>query len=122
MTSLYEKIGGDDAVTAAVGLFYEKVLADELTRPFFDGLDMEQQVRKQIAFMSWALGGPSEYRGRDLRTAHAGLVRNRGLDDRHFDAIAGHLQATLEELDVPRDLIAEALGLIASTRAEVLGR
>jgi hemoglobin len=119
--SLFERLGGENAMVAAVELFYSKVLADEVTRPFFEGLDMETQTRKQIAFMTWAFGGPSEYRGRDLRTAHGKLL-SRGLGDEHFDAVAQHLTETLKELDVGQPLIDEALGIVASTRRDVLGR
>jgi hemoglobin len=120
--SLYERIGGEAAVAAAVDLFYEKVLADERTRPFFEGLDMAAQVKKQVAFMTVAFGGPNEYRGRDLRTAHARLVKEKGLTDVHFDAVAQHLKATLSDLKVPADLIDEALTIVAGTRDQVLGR
>ena len=72
--SLYERIGGEAAVMAAVDLFYKKVLEDELTRPFFAGLDMAAQSRKQVAFMMWAFGGPEPYKGRPLREAHKKLV------------------------------------------------
>src|SRR4051812_15824146 len=97
--SLYERIGGEGAVMAAVDLFYKKVLADPQTQRFFDGLDMQVQVKKQVAFMMWALGGPAEHKGRDLGEAHAKL-RTQGLNDSHFDAVAGHLLATLRELGV----------------------
>lgn len=107
---------------AAVDLFYKKVLDDELTRPFFTGLDMDQQIRKQIAFMTVAFGGPDQYKGRDLRAAHAGLVKNRGLNDAHFDAVAKHLSATLTELGVEQQLVDEAIGIVATTRDTVLGR
>jgi hemoglobin len=117
--SLYDRIGGEAAIMAAVDRFYEKVLADPVTRPFFDGLDMEAQTRKQVAFMAWAFGGPEEYKGRDLQQAHAKLVR-RGLADQHFDAVAGHLASTLRELGVAEDLIAEALTRVAGTRSQVL--
>ncbi|HEX6275498.1 MAG TPA: group 1 truncated hemoglobin [Polyangiaceae bacterium] len=120
--SLYDRIGGEPAIMAAVDLFYEKVKNDEVTRPFFDGLDMNSQVQKQIAFMSRALGGPVEYHGKDLRVAHARLVRDKGLGDAHFDAVATHLRATLEELGVQKDLVEEALTAIAGMRDEVLGR
>jgi hemoglobin len=120
-TSLYERIGGETAVMAAVDLFYQKVLDDELTGPFFNGLDMKAQVTKQVAFMTWALGGPSEYKGRDLRTAHAGLVK-RGLNDQHFDAVARHLEATLRELGVADELIKEAVGIVGAQRDVVLNR
>jgi hemoglobin len=119
--SLYDRIGGEAAVLAAVVLFYKKVLADETTKSFFSELDMEKQTQKQIAFMTWAFGGPAEHKGRDLREAHAGLVK-RGLNDVHFDAVAKHLKATLEELGVEPELVNEALTIVGGTRKEVLGR
>ena len=98
-----------------------KILADELTRPFFADLDMEAQSRKQVAFMAWAFGGPTEFKGRSLRAAHSHLLR-LGLSDAHFDAVAGHLQSTLRELGVEESLINESLAIVASTRGQVLGR
>jgi hemoglobin len=120
--SLYERIGGEPAIMAAVDLFYAKIMKDDVTRPFFEGLDMNAQVQKQIAFMSRALGGPVEYRGRNLRVAHAKLVGEKGLGDPHFDAVATHLRSTLEELGVAKDIVDEALAAIAGLRNEVLGR
>lgn len=121
-TSLYERLGGENAVMAAVDIFYEKVLADDVTRPFFEGLEMSAQTKKQVAFMTRAFGGPAAYQGRDLRTAHADLVTKKGLSDVHFDAVARHLDATLRELGVAQDAIDEALAIVSSTRDEVLGR
>jgi hemoglobin len=120
--SLYERIGGEAALMAAVDLFYAKVLANELTRPFFDALDMQAQIRKQISFMSWALGGPESYRGRDLTTAHAQLVKAKGLSDAHFDAVVVSLEQTLLELGIARPLVDEVLGTVGQTRSSVLGR
>ena len=48
---LFEKIGGEAAVNAAVDLFYRKVLADEELAPFFETVDMEEQHKKQKAFL-----------------------------------------------------------------------
>lgn len=120
--SLYERIGGEAALMAAVDLFYEKVLANELTRPYFQSLDMNTMVRKQIAFMTWALGGPDAYKGRDLAAAHAHLVQAKGLSDVHFDAVAQSLEATLVELGVERALVDEVLAVVSTTRGSVLGR
>jgi hemoglobin len=120
--SLYERIGGEPAIMAAVDIFYTKVMEDSLTRPFFAGLDMKVQVKKQIAFMSRALGGPVEYQGRNLRAAHAKLVKEKGLGDVHFDAVAGHLKSTLEELGVEAAIVTEALTAIGGMRDDVLGR
>lgn len=119
--SLYDRLGGPAAVMAAVDIFYQKVLADPVTAPYFSGLDMQAQVKKQVAFMTWAFGGPDEYKGRDLRTAHHQLVK-RGLADVHFDAVSTHLAATLKEMGVEQALIDEAIGRIVPTRNEVLSR
>jgi hemoglobin len=118
--SLYERLGGEEAVSAAVGLFYAKVMADADLAPFFAGIDIDRLVKKQIAFMTMAFGGPHRYTGRDLRSAHAPLVA-RGLAGRHFDAVAAHLAAALRELAVPEDLVAEVLDLVGATRKDVLG-
>lgn len=120
--SLYERLGGQPAVLLAVKIFYDKVLADENTRGFFSDLDMEQQVKKQVAFMTRVFGGPPEYAGRNLRDAHRDLVQRRGLGDSHFDAIAKHLQSTLEELGIAPELVQETMSIVASTRKDVLNR
>lgn len=119
--SLYDRIGGEAAVNAAVELFYRKVLTDYRINRFFDKSDMDAQVAKQKAFFTMAFGGPNQYSGKDLRTAHARLV-SIGLDSSHFDAVMEHLGATMKELQVPDELIAEAAAIAESTRDDVLGR
>jgi hemoglobin len=68
-----------------------------------------------------AFGGPNEYTGKDMRDAHAPLVE-KGLNDSHFDAVATHLQNTLEELGVSADLVQEVMNIAGSTREDVLCR
>lgn len=120
--TIFEEIGGFDAILAAVDIFYSKVMQDKLLAPFFEHLDMDSQGNKMVSFMAWAFGGPEEYKGRDLRIAHQGLVKNMGLTDQHFDAVATHLKSTLEELDVSNALIQRVLDLVGSTRDEVLNK
>ena len=119
--NLYEKIGGDAAVNAAVDIFYRKVLSDDRINYFFEGVDMERQAAKQKAFLTMAFGGPNNYTGKDMREGHAHLVKN-GLNDSHFDAVVENLGATLKELNVPDELIAQAAAIAESTRNDVLGR
>lgn len=119
--SIYDQIGGEAAVNAAVDLFYRKVLADNRIKHFFDGIDMNRQAAKQKAFLTMALGGPNKYTGADMRKAHAHLVA-KGLNDSHFDAVMENLGATLKELNVPGNLIAQAAAIAESTRKDVLGR
>ena len=120
--SIFTDIGGFEAIIAAVDIFYDKVIHDELLEPFFRHLDMDSQQQKMVAFMAWAFGGPDEYKGRDLRAAHQGLVQKMGLNDRHFDTVAMHLRSTLEELDVDEELIQRVISLVASTRDDVLNK
>jgi len=122
MSTLYEKIGGEPAVDAAVDLFYKKVLADERIKHFFEGVDMEKQHRMQKGFLTFAFGGPNNYSGKGMAVAHRKLVEEKGLDDSHFDAVIEDLGATLVELGVPDELIAEAAGIAESVRDPVLGR
>lgn len=120
-TSLFEQLGGAAAVDAAVDIFYRKVLSDYRINRFFDNSDMEKQAAKQKAFLTMAFGGPNNYTGADMRTAHAKLVK-MGLNASHFDAVMEHLTATLVELSVPPALIAQVAAIAESTRADILGK
>ena len=117
--SLFDRIGGAPAVTAAAELFYRKVLADPTLSSYFDDVDLGRQVAKQAAFLTVALGGPAAYTGRDLRAAHAPLP---GLTDRHVDLVIGHLAQTLSELGVAAADIAAACEVAASVRDDILNR
>jgi hemoglobin len=119
--SLYSEIGGEGAVNAAVDIFYRKVLKDDRIKRFFDDVDMEKQVAKQKAFLTMAFGGPNNYTGMDMRKGHAHLVA-RGLNDSHFDAVVEDLAATLKELNVSANLIAQVAALCETTRKDVLGK
>jgi len=116
--SVYEKIGGQAAVDAAVDIFYRKVLGDDLIADFFDSVDMEAQHAKQKAFLTMAFGGPNDYTGADMREAH----KHMKLNEDHFNAVAGHLVATLEELSVPQEHIDEIVGIALSVKDDVLNK
>ncbi len=120
-TPLFEQLGGQAAVEAAVDNFYRKVLVDERVAHFFDDVDMERQRGKQKAFLTMAFGGPHNYTGKDMRTGHARLVA-MGLNDSHFDAIVELLAATLKDMGVADNLIGQVAAIAESTRADVLGR
>lgn len=120
MPSLYERIGGTAAVDAAVDIFYRKVLSDDRISRFFDDVDMPRQIAKQKAFLTMAFGGPNAYSGKDMRNAHARLVKN-GMNGSHFDAVVENLVATLQELKVAETDIAEIGKIAGSVRNDVLG-
>ena len=79
--SLYNRIGGEAAVSVTAGIFYRKVLNDDRIKEFFDDTEMEAQIAKQKSFLTMVFGGPNNYTGKDLRTAHAPLVK-RGMGRR----------------------------------------
>ena len=119
--SLYERLGGEPAFAAAVDSFYRRMLTDERVAVFFDGVDMDAQIAKQKAFLTYVTGGPAAYTGKDMRAAHERLW-SRGLSDVHVDVVIEHLGATLGELGASRGDIAGVAALAESVRGEVLGR
>jgi hemoglobin len=121
MATLYENLGGQAALDAFVPAFYDKVLADDRVSRFFRGVDMERQGRMLKAFLTMGFGGPDAYAGKSLRQGHKHLV-DQGLNDEHFDAVAGHIKTTLEDLNVPAELVEQVMGAAASLRSEVLNK
>lgn len=114
--SVYESIGGAAAVDAAVDIFYRKVLSDELISGFFETIDMDTQRAKQKSFLTMAFGGPNEYTGKDMREAH----KHMKLNEDHFNAVANHLVATLQELSVAQEYIDEIVDIALSVKDDVL--
>ena len=121
MATLFEQLGGQPAVEAAVEIFYKKMLADDRVRRFFDDVDMAKQIRKQKNFLMMAFGGPVKYTDRKMRDAHAHLLE-RGLNDTHVDIVIEHMGNTLAELGVAQDLIVQVAAIANSVRDEVLSR
>ena len=115
--SIYDTIGGRAALKAAVDIFFERLIADPILGAFFPGGVGEVHRRFVVTLLGEALGGPERYRGPDLAGAHHG----RGISDFHFDRTAGHLDATLDELGVPRDLTDRIIGIVATLRPAVVG-
>lgn len=122
MATLLERVGGRDAVNAAVHLFYAKVLADKALAPFFKNSNMERQHKSQVNFLSSVMDGTAENVETYMRTAHRPLVETQGLNETHFGLVAGHLAATLEELKVDADTASEILTAVASLQDFVLDR
>jgi hemoglobin len=119
--TLFMRIGGEAAVKATVMKMYDKILDDAILAPFFENIDVEKLRLSQSAFVTYAFGGPNHYTGQGLRHAHASAV-SQGLTDKHFDLVAAHLKSAMQELNVPTELVTEALAIVGSTRKDVLGQ
>jgi hemoglobin len=124
MATLFEKLGGAEAVDLAVDKFYERVLQDDRIKHFFANVDMPKQREHQKHFLTYAFGGTSQYNGRYMRAAHKELVETQGLRDEHFDAVAENLMKTLEEMGVSEELRAEVAAVAAAPqhKKEVLNQ
>lgn len=119
--TLFETLGGQEAVNTAVDIFYRKVLADDRVNNFFDGVNMEQQIQKQKGFLTMVFGGPNNYTGKNMREGHRHLIE-RGLNDSHVDIIIEHLGSTLKELGAEDENIAKVAAIANSVRDDVLNR
>ncbi|MDS0476084.1 group 1 truncated hemoglobin [Natrinema sp. 1APR25-10V2] len=114
--SLYERLGGEDAIAAVVDEFYDRVMADEQVAGYFDDVDMEKQRAHQTQFISSVAGGPVEYSGEEMAAAHASM----GITPSDFQAIATHLDDALAEFDVADDDREAVLEAIASYRSDIV--
>ena len=114
--SIYEAIGGRAALTAAVDLFYGRLLADPVLSPLFPRGVGARHRAYVVTVLGEALGGPERYQGPDLAGAHRGL----SISGAHFDRAAAHLDATLVGLGVPRHLTDRIVGIVAGLRPAVV--
>lgn len=124
MVSLYDQLGGKEAVNLVVDKFYDKVINDDRVKHFFENIDMKRQRNHQVDFMTYAFGGTDKFTGQNMREVHQKLVEKMGLTDIHFDAIAENLVTTLQDFNIPQDLIDDVVKIVGSSqhRKDVLNR
>jgi len=115
-TTIYEKVGGEPAISKVVDYFYELILADDTVNHFFRNTDMEKQRRHQTKFISFALGGPNQYSGLSMAKAHQGM----NLQPVHFDAIAKHLHDALAHFGVSEADIDQVIAHVATLKDDIL--
>ena len=95
--SLYERLGGKDAITAVVDDFVGRVAADTRINGFFATADIPGLKRNLVNQICAASGGPCTYTGRDMKTTHRGM----GVTNAHFDALVG-IGRHAEQIQGPR--------------------
>ena len=115
-TSIYDAIGGEPALIAVVDDFYVRVVGDPELAGFFAGTNMNKLKGRQVEFFAAALGGPSAYTGASMRQAHQG----RGIAQKHFDLVAGHLVAALGAAGVPEKIIGQIVGAVAPLAKDIV--
>jgi hemoglobin len=99
---LYEEIGGVAVLRTAVSVLYQRVMADPVLAPWFEGVDLERLRAHQHAFLTAALDGPNVFAGRRPDEAHAGLH----VTDEAFDRLTDHLTGVLRDLGVAPETVA----------------
>jgi hemoglobin len=115
MSSIYQQIGGGEALETVVEDFYARVLADGELASFFSGTNMARLKGKQVEFFAAALGGPEPYTGASMSQVH----RGRGITMHHFNLVAGHLGDALDAAGVPGDIVEQIIGAIAPLASDI---
>ena len=133
--TLYERLGGEEGITAIVDDFITRVLADPrvnwerkgVTRGGFslnrnesvawdpNPQNVDRLKKHMRQFLALATGGPTVYEGKDMKAVHAGLH----ISNPEFDATIGDMKATLDKLQIPTDEQKELLAVLESTRPQV---
>jgi hemoglobin len=116
MASLYERLGGLDAITAVIDSFVARCAGDDRVNPKFERTDIPRLKKMLVDQVCEAAGGPCTYTGRTMRETHDGM----GVTAGEFDALVEDLVATLDEFGVPSAEQDELLGLLAPMRDEIV--
>jgi hemoglobin len=113
--SLYDKIGGRDALEVIVEDFYCRILDDDHLAGFYAGSNMRCVKARQVEFLGSLLGGRGLYTGSPMRQVHEG----RGITMHHFAMVAAHLADSLCAAGLHTETITEILHAIAPLAGEI---
>jgi len=116
--TLYERLGGEPAISAVVDDFLANVLADNRINAFFANADAKNLRAKLIEQICAATGGPCTYTGKDMVTVHTGMK----ITDADFDALVEDLAKSLDKFQVPATEKGELLGALGGLRPEIVGK
>lgn len=117
--SLYERVGGYNALAAVVDDFIGRLVSDKRFEKFFAGFstDSKKRIRQHILDQFCAAtGGPCIYMGRDMKTTHGGI----GITEADWDAAAKHLAASLDKFKVPEKEKGELLAFVTSLKKDIV--
>src|SRR5499433_1860841 len=117
--TLYERLGGYDAIAAVANDLLPRLQADPQLGRFWahrglDGVNREKQLL--IDFLCASAGGPVYYRGRDMALCHRGMR----ISESDWAAFLGHAAATLAKFRVPEAEQLEVVGFVQSLKKEIV--
>lgn len=116
MTSLYERLGGLEAIEAVVDAFVARCAGDDRINSKFGRTDVPRLKKMLVDQVCEAAGGPCTYSGRSMQETHDGM----GVTAGEFDALVEDLVGTLDEFDVPKSEQDELLALLAPMRDDIV--
>ncbi|HEY1385927.1 MAG TPA: chemotaxis protein CheW [Dongiaceae bacterium] len=119
--SIYDQIGGMGTIDAVVEVMFSRVMGDLRIKHMFEGVNMDRLQGRMREYLAMVCGGPNTFGKRDLKCPHATAL-GRGMNDSHFDAFCGHMQAALNALEVPAHLAAMIMAIVFASRDEIMGR
>lgn len=117
-STLYERLGGRDAIASVVDDFYDRLLDDDRVAGFFEDVDMTRQRAHQTQFLSTVTGGPVEYDGAEMHEAHDHL----DITDEDYDVVGTHLGEALADAGVPEEDRAAVMDEVEALRDPIVGR
>lgn len=117
--TLYERLGGYDAISAVADNLLPRLQGDTQLGRFWqhrseDGVRRERQLL--VDFLCASAGGPLYYTGRDMKTSHRGMK----ISESDWSRFLGHLRATLEAFQVPRAEHDEVVAFVQSTKPDIV--
>ena len=116
--SLYERLGGIDAIKAVVGDFAGRVLADARVSKKFAKSNAPRLVLHLEEQICAATGGPCQYTGRDMKSAH----KNMKVTEGEFNALVEDLVATLDKFNLPAKEKGELLAILGPLKSQIVER
>ena len=114
--SLYERLGGEQGVRNIVNDVLDKNLNNPLIGHYFQKIDMDKLKQLVFEFFSMGRGGPHQYTGRDMLTAHTGL----NIKEEHFQIANNDTIQALEENGVGEEEINEVITILDSMKGDVV--
>ena len=114
--TLYERLGGQPAITAVIDSFVVIVGKDNRINKKFaksDGGRIKKMLVEQVCF---ATGGPCTYTGRSMKETH----KNMGVTDGEFNALVEDLTTTLTAFNVQKKEQDELLGALGTMKGDIV--